>query len=67
MFYQWCFPIIVCVFECVQYICVCMISAVSMVLPRHCVCVCVRYVAANQEMFTVEYDAAPQEYHRRMI
>ena len=26
-----------------------------------------RYVAANQEMFTVEYDAAPQEYHRRMI
>jgi mortality factor 4-like protein 1 len=26
-----------------------------------------KYVAANQEMFTVEYDAAPQEYHRRMI
>jgi mortality factor 4-like protein 1 len=26
-----------------------------------------KYVAANQEMFTVEYDAAPQEYHRRMM
>ena len=30
-------------------------------------CVVCRYVAANQEMFTVEYDAAPQEYHRRMM
>ena len=39
--------------------------------PHHITCtisycaVC-RYLSNSQELFTMEYDAAPQEYHRRM-
>ena len=53
----------------------CMIHCMCVCVVFVCVCVCVcvrtrvycRYVADNQQLFTVEYDAAPQEYHRRMM
>ena len=31
-----------------------------------CIAVYCRFLEDSQELFTMEYDAAPQEYHRRM-